>query len=322
MRNVFFAIGMLLGSATSAMAQVSIGIGIGLPGMSIGINLPAYPDMVPVPGYPVYYAPQQNSNFFFYDGMYWVYQGDNWYASSWYNGPWNRVGPAYVPLYILRVPVRYYRTPPSYFQGWQQDAPPRWGNHWGQGWEQQRKGWDKWNRSAAPAPAPLPVYQRQYYGDRYPQAQQQHQIHDQYYRYQPRDSVVRRQVQEETRQRASAPSPRGQQSDQVQHGSPNHSRAQQVQRPDDDKQNSAPAPTPNQRIGQAVHDQRQQPRQGADKQRQNSTGQRDQPAPRSQQAPRANPEDAPADKDASQEQRQDKGRGQGREKDDGRGKDK
>ena len=64
------------------MSQVNIGIGIGFPGMGIGINMPAYPNMVPVPGYPVYYAPQQNSNFFFYDGMYWVYQGDNWYASS------------------------------------------------------------------------------------------------------------------------------------------------------------------------------------------------------------------------------------------------
>ena len=31
---------MLLCSVTSAMAQVSIGIGIALPGVSIGINLP------------------------------------------------------------------------------------------------------------------------------------------------------------------------------------------------------------------------------------------------------------------------------------------
>jgi hypothetical protein len=61
---------LLCGSVTSAVAQVSIGIG--LPGVSIGINLPVYPQLVPVPGYPVYYAPQLNSNFFFYDGLYWV----------------------------------------------------------------------------------------------------------------------------------------------------------------------------------------------------------------------------------------------------------
>ena len=46
-----------------------------------------------MPGYPVYYAPRINSNYFFYDGMYWVYQRDNWYASSWYNGPWGLVAP-------------------------------------------------------------------------------------------------------------------------------------------------------------------------------------------------------------------------------------
>ena len=93
MRHLFLVFWMLFASATSAIAQVSVGIGIGLPGLSIGINLPAYPEMVPVPGYPVYYAPRLSSNFFFYDGMYWVYQGDNWYASSWYNGPWGMVGP-------------------------------------------------------------------------------------------------------------------------------------------------------------------------------------------------------------------------------------
>jgi len=210
MRHLFLVFWMLFASATSAVAQVSVGIGIGLPGLSIGINLPAYPEMVPVPGYPVYYAPRLSSNFFFYDGMYWVYQGDNWYASSWYNGPWGMVGPESVPLFVLRVPVRYYRSPPPYFYGWQPNGPPRWGEHWGRGWEQQRSGWDRWNRSSVPAPAPLPVYQRQYSGDRYPQYQQQQQLHNQNYRYQPRDAVVRQQYQEESRQRAPAPSMRGQ----------------------------------------------------------------------------------------------------------------
>ena len=91
LRNGLLVLGLVIGSVTSATAQVSIGIG--LPGVSIGINLPVYPQLVPVPGYPVYYAPQVNSNYFFYDGMYWVYQSDNWYASSWYNGPWGLVAP-------------------------------------------------------------------------------------------------------------------------------------------------------------------------------------------------------------------------------------
>jgi hypothetical protein len=195
MRHLIIGLWMLCCAVTSAIAQVSIGIGF--PGVSIGINLPILPELVPVPGYPVYYAPRLSANFFFYDGMYWVYQGDNWYASSWYNGPWGLVSPQYVPVYVLRIPVRYYRVPPPYFRGWRADAPPRWNEHWGHDWEQQHKGWNQWDRRYAPAPAPLPAYQRQYSGDRYPnQVEQQQQLRSQNYRYQPRDPVVRQHYQE------------------------------------------------------------------------------------------------------------------------------
>ncbi len=183
-------LGMLLYSGAPYAAQVSVGIGF--PGVSIGINLPAYPRLVRVPGYPVYYAPQLDANFFFYDGMYWVFQNDDWYASSWYNGPWELVNRDDVPPFVLRVPVRYYRHAPAYFRGWRADAPPRWGDHWGHDWEQHRRGWDHWNRRAAPRPAPLPAFQRKYSGDRYPrQVEQQHQLLERHYRYQPRDPVVR-----------------------------------------------------------------------------------------------------------------------------------
>ena len=201
-RYAIIVLGMLLYPAASS-AQVSIGIG--LPHVSIGINLPVFPQLVVVPGYPVYYAPRLEANYFFYDGMYWVYQDDNWYASSWYNGPWWLVGPEVVPVFILRIPVRYYRRPPVYFHGWRSDAPPRWGNHWGNDWEQHRGGWDRWDRRAAPAPAPLPVYQRQYSKDRYPrQVEQQQELHQQKYRYQPRDPVVRQRYQEQAVPRAPA----------------------------------------------------------------------------------------------------------------------
>jgi hypothetical protein len=82
---------LLLCTAASAGAQISIGIGV--PSLDIGIRLPALPSLTIVPGSPVYYAPRIDSNFFFYDGMCWVYQNDNWYASSWYNGPWAAVDP-------------------------------------------------------------------------------------------------------------------------------------------------------------------------------------------------------------------------------------
>jgi hypothetical protein len=188
-RQVIIVLGMLSCSMSSS-AEVSIGIG--LPNVSIGINLPTYPELVAVPGYPVYYAPQMEANFFFYDGMYWVYQNDNWYASSWYNGPWGFVDPEIVPIFLLQIPVRYYRHPPAYFRGWGFDAPPRWGEHWGRDWEQRRSGWDRRDRSPVPATAPASIYQRQYSRDRYPrQMEQQQELQQRNYPYQPRDPVVR-----------------------------------------------------------------------------------------------------------------------------------
>jgi hypothetical protein len=184
MRYAFVVLSLWLCSIGAAFAQVSV---------SIGFNVPVYPQLVRVPGYPVYYAPQLDSNYFFYDGLYWVYDQDNWYASTWYNGPWELVVPDAVPLFILRVPVRYYRRAPVYFRSWRGDAPPRWHEHWGSDWGRNHRGWDNWNRRAAPAPAPLPVYQRQYSGSRYPGADQQSTLQVRNYRYEPRDAVVRQQ---------------------------------------------------------------------------------------------------------------------------------
>ncbi len=195
MRHLLIALSLLLGAlAPAAQAQNRISIGIESPGVSIGINMPGYPQLVRVPNYPVYYAPQANSNYFFYDGLYWVYQDDNWYSSGWYNGPWRSVEPDYVPLYVLRVPVRYYRQPPSYFRAWRSDQPPRWNEHWGRDWSDRRAGWDRWDRRAVPAPAPRPTYQRPYAGERYPSAvERQHEIRTQQYRYVPREPIAREQ---------------------------------------------------------------------------------------------------------------------------------
>jgi hypothetical protein len=279
MRTGLIVLWMLLCSITSAAAQVSVGIGF--PGVSIGINLPVYPQLVVVPGYPVYYAPQVNSNYFFYDGMYWVYQQDNWYASSWYNGPWGLVAPEAVPLFVLRVPVRYYRQPPTYFHGWRSDAPPRWGEYWGDAWMQRRSGWDTWNRSSVPAPAPLPVYQRQYSGDRYPGAEQQQVLQSRNYRYQPHDAVVQQHYQTQRAQSAPAPTPQARQAvpqerslpkqDQraprppssVQQGTAPAPPGQPPQKAGGDVQKPATAHAPPKQSGPTAQPQGQQPQQAA-----------------------------------------------------------
>jgi len=185
MRKLILAFALLLTPVMAAQAGV---------GVSIGINLGGFPELVPVPGYPVYYDPRIDGNYFFYDGLYWVYDRDGWYSSAWYDGPWNFVAPMYVPLFILRIPVRYYHRPPPYFRGWRDDEPPRWGQHWGRGWEERRRGWDHWDRREVPRPAPLPLYQREFSGDRYPRAvEQQRSIRAERYTYRPSEPTSRQQ---------------------------------------------------------------------------------------------------------------------------------
>ena len=264
MRRVgILAASALLGLSAPVMAQVSVGIGIGLPSVRLGIRLG---------GYPVYYASGLDSNFFFYDGLYWVLSDDGWYSSSWYDGPWDFVDPAFVPLYILRVPVRYYRRPPTYFRGWDQAGPPRWGDHFGRDWEQRRSGWDRWNRAAVPARAPLPAYQREYTGGRYPRPEQQRDLQNRNYRYQPHEPVpqaqTRPQVKQPEPQRAAPPEPSRQQPAQ---------RQKQEQRPQAQQRPAQPDPQP-------AREQRQQPQQ------RQQPEQRQQPQPRQQPEQRQPPE--------------------------------
>ena len=182
-RGAVVALCLLGGMSTAAFAQIRFGVGIALPGVRIGVNIPAYPDLVPVPGYPVYYAPQLDVNLFFYDGLYWLFTDDEWYSSSWYNGPWYLVPPQQVPDFILRIPVGFYRHPPLFFRYWNRNAPPRWGEHWGPRWRRNRPGWDRWNRRAGPPRAPLPRYQRDFRGGRYPNPNEQRTLQDRYYRF-------------------------------------------------------------------------------------------------------------------------------------------
>jgi hypothetical protein len=191
MKNIrhIFVILLALYSVTSFADQMNVGNG--QPTDNIGIDITEFPELVVVPGYPVYYAPQLDANYFFYEGQYWVYDDDIWYQSTWFDGPWWQVDPEIVPVFVLRVPVRFYRLPPPYFQGWRPEAAPHWGEHWGHDWEQHRHGWNKWNHADHLKPAPLPDYQHEYSGDRYPrQLEQQHELHQRNYRYQPGNVAV------------------------------------------------------------------------------------------------------------------------------------
>jgi len=127
MRRSAIVTALVLGAIAPAFADANI-----------GIDLPTRPQMELVPGSSVYYAPQVGANYFFYDDLYWVFDGNEWYSSSGYNGPWNMVPASDVPDYLLQVPVSYYLDAPAYFHGWRGDAAPHWREHWGTGWQQHR----------------------------------------------------------------------------------------------------------------------------------------------------------------------------------------
>ena len=282
--------------ASPAAAQVSFGFSS--PGVSIGVNLGSYPELVRIPGYPVYYAPSLATNYFFYDGMYWVFDGDNWFASTWYNGPWEAVPPDEVPLFLLRVPVRYYVAAPVYFRSWSVSGPPRWGEHWGRRWEEHHRNWDRWDRSAMPAPAPLPTYQRAYAGDRYPGFSEQHVLERQHYNYRPHDRVVQQAFNARVRSAEAAPQGRARQGSDAEPGQQTVGQARQGRaqpRPQEQahaeavpqEQTQARIRAENQRAQRAQQTQQAQVRQQEQAQvRQQEQGQRGQQA-QAQQAQQA-----------------------------------
>lgn len=183
---------LLLGLLTTGCVVAPVGGEVATDGYygdtRVQVRVSTYPDLVLVPDSPVYYAPTVSANYFFYDGMYWVFQGDDWYASYWYNGPWDYVRIDYVPVFILRVPVYYYRRPPTYFRPWQRQEPPRWGERWGRDWEARHPDWRR-RDGAMPAPAPRPDYQRNYGGRRYPTPDEQRRLRERFYPHQTRERV-------------------------------------------------------------------------------------------------------------------------------------
>ena len=315
-------IGLLISAASFVATPANAAVNV-----SIGINVPTYPSLVRVPNYPVYYAPSLQANYFFYDGLYWVFGADGtWYESPWYNGPWYAVDPYSVPVYLLRVPVRYYRARPAFFHGWSYDSAPRWGDHWGSGWQSRRSGWDRWDRSSVPAAAPLPNYQRSYSGNRYPvNVAQQAEIQTRSYNYQPRDTVAVQQFKERrtqartvsasdvTRDRATAQAQRQQQAQERQTRIDQAQvKQQQRERQLEAKQQRSEQRTQSVQQHRAQQEQRVQVQQ----QRHEAQAQRQQ-AQRVQQAERQEQRQEQRQERQQQHENRGQGKGKGHDKDNG-----
>jgi len=142
-----FVLAALLATTIAVPAHAQVRVGI-----DIGIQLPGPPALVVIPESPVYYAPRAPANVFFYAHQYWGFAGGGWYVGPSWNGPWVAVEPAYVPIPILHVPVRYYSAPPPSWKGWRREAPPQWGAPYGREWHEaaHERNWreheEQWNR--------------------------------------------------------------------------------------------------------------------------------------------------------------------------------
>ncbi len=191
MRNALIGLvfGMAVAAATPAAADLSIGFSSGP--VSIGINVPTYPRLVAVPGVPVYYAPSVAGNYFFYDGLYWVFQDGNWFASDWYNGPWRMVAAG--RRAALR-PARAGALLPS-----AAGVLPRLGRQraaalgpaLGPRLVRPPRGLGPLGPQERAARRTLPTYQRHYSGNRYPHEEERHVVRENNYHYQPHDNVTR-----------------------------------------------------------------------------------------------------------------------------------
>jgi hypothetical protein len=103
---------LALAIATPAMARTSVQIGIGLNVPPPVVEYRHEPHWVMVPDERVYVVDDDalGYDYFRYGGWYWIYQNDNWFRSTRYNGPYRACRADYVPAPIWRLGDRdHYR---------------------------------------------------------------------------------------------------------------------------------------------------------------------------------------------------------------------
>ncbi len=146
------ALAFTAASAHPALADVQVGVHIGIPAPPV-LTFQAPPRLVVVPGMPhVHYAPDVAVNFFSYGGRYYTYDDGNWFVARSDDGPWGYVEHRHVPAPLLRVPNRYYHVPPRLVGGghWDRDHDrddrKRWKRHGKKHWKSNGKHGGKHRR--------------------------------------------------------------------------------------------------------------------------------------------------------------------------------
>lgn len=123
---------LLLTPASSVFASnvaFNAGVSVGLPGASVnfGVGAPAYPyQPAPIVEPPMFVQPPELGfytavgvpyDLFFLNNLFYLFSGNAWYSSPYYNGPWSSVYAYDVPYLLNRHPfhrIRYYR---DYYYG-------------------------------------------------------------------------------------------------------------------------------------------------------------------------------------------------------------
>jgi hypothetical protein len=125
---------VFMGYPNRSMAGVNINIGINVPP---AVVIPAPPAVVLIPGTYIYFIPDIEADFLFYqDYWYRPYKG-RWYRARSYNGPWVYVVPARVPGVLLHLQPDFRHIPPGHERIPYGQLKKNWRR-----WEQE-KYWDK-----------------------------------------------------------------------------------------------------------------------------------------------------------------------------------
>ncbi len=145
-------------SASFAYAGFNLGINVGIPApvyvapapppvyAAPPVDIEEQPDFVAQPGLGFYMAVGTPYDLFYTGNRYYLCRGDIWYASSYYNGPWARVGYRAIPWGLRRYPLarmrhfrdEAYRHRGDGYYGYNHFRPERHGSmdrqaHWGGG---------------------------------------------------------------------------------------------------------------------------------------------------------------------------------------------
>ena len=109
----------------SAMAEVNVSVNIGVPGVVVPVPVPRPRVIVPTlprvvfEAPPLFLAPPQFGfyigvdvpyDIFFSGSNYYLYYGNSWFRSGYYNGPWVEVQRRHLPYGLRKHRVEYIRS--------------------------------------------------------------------------------------------------------------------------------------------------------------------------------------------------------------------